>query len=54
MDPIAPTPCGPAPSEAVYTDLSTAVAAIQAHAKANGYALFRRDAHPPPAEPLLE
>ena len=40
----APTPCGPPPPEAVYTDLNTAVAAIQSHAQQNGYALFKRDA----------
>jgi hypothetical protein len=35
--------CGPAPPAASYTDLTTGVSAIQAHAKANGYAFFRRD-----------
>ena len=38
--------CGPPPPEAVYTDISTAVAAIQAHAQLNGYALFKRDSTP--------
>jgi len=38
--------CGPPPTAAIYTDLSTAVAAIQAHAKCNGYALFKRDSRP--------
>jgi hypothetical protein len=36
-------PCGPAPFAASYKDLSTGFAALQAHAKANGYALFKRD-----------
>ena len=35
--------CGPPSPAAVYTDLSTAIASIQAHAKDNGYALFKRD-----------
>jgi len=34
---------GPPPPEAVYTDLDTAVAAIQGYAQRNGYALFKRD-----------
>jgi hypothetical protein len=38
--------CRPAPSEAIYPDIPTALAAIQAHAKANGYAFFRRDGKP--------
>lgn len=38
--------CGPPPLAAVYTDLSTAVTAIQRHAKANGYALCKRDSRP--------
>jgi hypothetical protein len=40
------TACGPPPPEAVYADLSTAIAAIQGHAKCNGYALFKRDGKP--------
>jgi len=36
----------PPPPEAVYTDLPTAIASIQAHAKANGYALYKRDTKP--------
>ena len=51
MDPITPTPYSPTPSEVVYTDLSTAVATIQAHAKANRYTLFQRDAQPPHGAP---
>ena len=35
--------CGPPPTEAVYTELSTATAAIQKHAKCNRYALIKRD-----------
>jgi hypothetical protein len=35
--------CGPAPPAATYTDLTIGIAAIQAHAKVNGYAFFRRD-----------
>jgi len=38
--------CGPPPPEAVYTDIDSAVAAIQAHAQCNGYALFKRDTKP--------
>ena len=38
--------CGPPPTEAVYTDLSTATAAIQKHAKCNRYALVKRDTKP--------
>ena len=34
---------GPPPLEAVYTDLDTAVAAIQGYAKLHGYALCKRD-----------
>ena len=42
----SPTTCGPPPLAAVYTDLPTAVTAIQDHAKANGYALFIRNSKP--------
>ena len=42
----APRACGPPPPEAVYTDYDTAVAAIQGHAKGNGYALVKRDSRP--------
>jgi hypothetical protein len=42
----SPKACGPLPEEAVYTDLSTVIAAITRHIKANGYALFKRDAKP--------
>ena len=38
-----PYACGPPPPETVYTDLDTAVAAIQGHAKLHGYALCKRD-----------
>jgi hypothetical protein len=38
--------CGPAPAAANYPDLPTTIAALQAHAKANGYALVQRDARP--------
>jgi hypothetical protein len=31
------------PPEAIYPDTATAITAIQEHAKAHGYALFRRD-----------
>ena len=41
-----PKPCGPPPLEATYADLSTVIAAIQEHAKGNGYALFKRDTKP--------
>ena len=41
-----PTVYGPLPSEAIYTDISTAVAAIQGHAKCNGYALCKHDSRP--------
>ncbi len=33
--------CGPPPPTAVYTNLPTVIELIQAHAKANGYALFK-------------
>jgi hypothetical protein len=39
-------PCGPAPPEAVYTDLSTLFTAIQAHARDNGYAFRVRSSKP--------
>ena len=39
----SPRAYGPPPPEAVYTDLDTAIAAIQGHAKCNGYALCRGD-----------
>jgi hypothetical protein len=38
--------CGPPPPAAVYAELSTAITAIQGHAKCNGYALFKRDTKP--------
>jgi hypothetical protein len=34
------------PAEAIYNDLPTATAAIQEHAKCNGYAVYRRDSRP--------
>jgi hypothetical protein len=39
-------PCGPAPPQATYKDIPEAFAAIQAHAKANGYAFFKRSTTP--------
>ena len=39
-------PCGPAPPAAVYSDLSIGFTAIQAHARANGYAFMQRDTRP--------
>ena len=39
-------PCGPAPPAAVYCDIPTGFTALQAHAKANGYALRQRDVKP--------
>ena len=41
-----PKACASPPSEAVYIDLSTAIAAIQEHAKCNGDVLFKRDTKP--------
>ena len=41
-----PTTCGPAPPTAIYPDIPTALAAIQAHARANGYVFFQRDKKP--------
>ncbi len=38
--------CRPAPSEAIYPNIPTALAAIQAHVKANGYAFFCHDRKP--------
>ena len=38
--------CGPPPSEATYSDLTTAFSTIQEHAKCNGYAPFKRDVKP--------
>jgi hypothetical protein len=35
-----------APPLAIYPDLATGFAAIQEHAKQNGYALFKRDSTP--------
>jgi hypothetical protein len=52
MELVAPTPCGPAPPVAVYTQLSTAIAAIQTHAKAHSYALFKRDSKPKGPHPI--
>jgi hypothetical protein len=43
-------PCGPPPSAAIYADITTAAAALQCHAKAHGYALFKRDSQPPKRE----
>jgi hypothetical protein len=43
MDLVALLLCGPAFPAAVYTDLFTAIAVIQAHTKAYGYALVKRD-----------
>jgi hypothetical protein len=37
-------PCGPPPPEAFYPSVEAAFTAIQAHAKANGYALTKRGA----------
>ena len=42
----SPKACGPPPPKAVYIDFTTAVTAIQAHAKCNDYALFKRDTKP--------
>jgi hypothetical protein len=52
MELVAPTPCGPAPPAAVYTQLSTAIAAIQTHAREHGYALFQWDSQPPGPHPI--
>jgi hypothetical protein len=41
MDSFMPQPCGPPPSAAIYADITTAAAALQSHAKAHGYALFK-------------
>jgi hypothetical protein len=49
--PAPGAPCGPPPSIATYVDVATAFAAIQEHAKANGYALFKRDIQPPAPKP---
>jgi hypothetical protein len=38
--------CGPAPLKAIYPDVPTAFTAIQAHAKAYGYAISCRDKRP--------
>jgi hypothetical protein len=46
MASITETVCGPAPSEALYKDLDTLFAAIQAHARDNGYAFFTRNKKP--------
>ena len=42
----SPKAYGPPSSEAVYADLSTAIAAIQKHTKCNRYVLFKRDTKP--------
>jgi hypothetical protein len=52
MDSFMPQPCGPPPSAAIYADMTTAAAALQNHAKAHGYALFKRDSQPPKREPI--
>ena len=39
-------PCGPPPPAAIYSDISTCFSAIQAHARANGYAFMQRDTRP--------
>jgi hypothetical protein len=38
--------CGPPPPETVYTNIDTAITAIQRHAKDKGYAFSRRDKQP--------
>jgi len=43
--PIPSEPCGP-PLEASYPSAEAAFTAIQAHAKANGYAFVRRSSKP--------
>lgn len=43
MDLLTPKDCGPPPPEAVYPDIPTGFATLQAHAKANGYVFFIRD-----------
>jgi hypothetical protein len=47
MELAAPTPCGPAPPAAVYTQLSTAIAAIQAHTREHGMLCSSRTPNPP-------
>ena len=47
MDLLLPKDCGPPPPAAVYPDILTAFSALQAHARAHGYALFKRDSQPP-------
>jgi hypothetical protein len=49
MDSLMPQPCGP-PLTTIYADITTAVTALQSHAKAHGYALFKRDSQPPKRE----
>jgi hypothetical protein len=44
-----PQPYGPS-STAIYADIATAAAALQSHAKAHGYVLFKRDSQPPKRE----
>lgn len=51
MDLLMPKDCGPPPSTAVYPDPSTAFAALQAHAKAHGYAFLIRDTKPNKTNP---
>ncbi|CZS93089.1 uncharacterized protein RCO7_11158 [Rhynchosporium graminicola] len=41
-----PQACGPAPPEAIYSDIATGFAALQAHAKAHGYAFAHQDTKP--------
>jgi hypothetical protein len=43
MDSFMPQPCGPSPFAAIYADITTTAAALQSHAKAHGYALFKKD-----------
>ena len=44
--PTSSLTCGPAPPAANYPDIITGFAALQAHAKANGYAFFCRSKRP--------
>ena len=43
MNLLASKACGPSPFAAVYPDILTAFAVVQAYAKAYGYAFYKRD-----------
>ena len=51
MDLLTSAACGPPPTAAVYNDIATVSASLQAHAKAHRYALIVRSTYPNKASP---